>query len=528
MTNNHSSGGYFFKKVVSSNKKGFTLIELLAVIIILGVLMIIAIPSVTEYIQTSRKSGYIKTANQYINGARTEVNSANIPMFDTNTTYYLPASCVSLEKGGDSPFGELVEAYVVVTYDGDGYDYYWTSRDSSNMGILLTSENLLDEDKIKSGITSINTNIGVGEREKIILINNCNGNDTTEIEVVDSIPEGGILDEIDNEQDSESDEINLYSAITINAPVDNVASTYVTSSTGIDFGVAPSNTNGKGLYIRSGTENDKYPIYYYRGAVTNNNVIFANFCWKIVRTTETGGIKLIYNGVPTDGKCNNSGTASQIGTSAFNTNNKDNAYVGYMYGTAGSSTYESTHANNNNSTIKTYIDNWYKTNIDDKGYTTKLEDTVWCNDRSFASDNTGTGIAKSVTYYGARGRVANSTPIPSLECVNANDKFTVSTSNGNGALTYPVALLTADEATLAGHGWNVYSSSSYLYTGDYWWSLSPGSFDGGYARGFYVYSRLYYGNVNYSLGVRPSVSLKPGTKFLADGDGAANNPYVIK
>ena len=166
-----------------NNKKGFTLIELLAVIIILGVLMIIAIPSVTEYIQTSRKSGYIKTANQYINGARTEVNSANIPMFDTNATYYLPTSCVSLEKGGDSPFGELVEAYVVVTYNGDGYDYYWTSRDSSNMGILLTSENLLDEDKIKSGITDISKDIGIGEREKIILINSCDGNDPTEIEV---------------------------------------------------------------------------------------------------------------------------------------------------------------------------------------------------------------------------------------------------------------------------------------------------------------------------------------------------------
>ena len=78
--------------------------------------------------------------------------------------------------------------------------------------------------------------------------------------------------------------------------LDNQASTYVSASTGIDFNVAPSDTNGKGVYVRNGTESDTYPIYYYIGAVTNNNVVFAGFCWKIVRTTETGGIKLIYNG----------------------------------------------------------------------------------------------------------------------------------------------------------------------------------------------------------------------------------------
>ena len=94
--------------------------------------------------------------------------------------------------------------------------------------------------------------------------------------------------------------------------LDNQASTYVSASTGIDFNVAPSDTNGKGVYVRNGTESDAYPVYYYRGAVTNNNVIFGGFCWKIVRTTESGGIKLIYNGTPTDGTCNNTGEASQI------------------------------------------------------------------------------------------------------------------------------------------------------------------------------------------------------------------------
>ena len=76
------------------------------------------------------------------------------------------------------------------------------------------------------------------------------------------------------------------------AVLDNIASTYVTSDTGIDFSQISSDTNGKGLYTLHGTESNPNPIMYYRGDVENNNVKFANFCWKIVRTTETGGVKL--------------------------------------------------------------------------------------------------------------------------------------------------------------------------------------------------------------------------------------------
>ena len=128
---------------------------------------------------------------------------------------------------------------------------------------------------------------------------------------------------------------SLYSMMKDQAVMDNTSSTYVSNSNGIQFNAISSDTNGKGVYIRSGTENDPHPIYYYRGAVTNNNVLFANFCWKIVRTTDTGGVKLIYNGTPSSGKCTNTtGTSTQlVDTSAFNTNSDSLAYVGYMYGT---------------------------------------------------------------------------------------------------------------------------------------------------------------------------------------------------
>ena len=89
---------------------------------------------------------------------------------------------------------------------------------------------------------------------------------------------------------------NLVNLIKQEAVLDNIASTYVTLDTGIDFSQISSDTNGKGLYTLHGTENNLNPIMYYRGDVENNNVKFANFCWKIVRTTETEGVKLIYNG----------------------------------------------------------------------------------------------------------------------------------------------------------------------------------------------------------------------------------------
>ncbi len=79
--------------------------------------------------------------------------------------------------------------------------------------------------------------------------------------------------------------------------LDNVASRYVESETGINFLDLTSDANGKGVYLRAGTENDAYPVYYYRGDVNDDNVLFGDFCWKIVRTTEQGGTKLVYNGV---------------------------------------------------------------------------------------------------------------------------------------------------------------------------------------------------------------------------------------
>ena len=187
----------------------------------------------------------------------------------------------------------------------------------------------------------------------------------------------------------------------------------------------------------------------------------------------------------------------------------------------------------NDSTIKTVIDEWYSENM--TAYTNKLEDTIWCNDRSVVQDSdfTGTGIGKEVTMYGSRNRLYVSNQ-PSLECKSENDRFTVSEENGNGALTYPIALLTADEMAYAGATTGDSNNNSnrtyYLYNGDYWWSLSPYSFYGSVAGVFRMRSEgnLYNHYLDSTSGVRPSISLKKGIKVQSGGDGTTTNPYVIE
>ena len=270
--------------------------------------------------------------------------------------------------------------------------------------------------------------------------------------------------------------------------------------------------------------------YYYRGNVTNNYVKFADKYWRIVRINGDGTVRVIYDGTSAHAN-GESSEDRQIGTSKFNLGYNNNAYVGYMFGSANASSYEETHDNINDSTVKAYIDNWYKTNIVGTINEQYLVDNVFCNDRSFAQNNSGTGTGKSVTYYRWyngpwKSNVYNTKMM--LTCSQKSDAFTVSDiTNGNGALTYPVGLLSTDEIVLAG-GWNVANSGYYLYSGQYWWASSPGYFYDGDAKVRNVYSdgdaSIAY-RVNYIHGVRPVFNLK--AEVLKYGDGTASNPYRL-
>ena len=421
------------------------------------------------------------------------------------------------------------------------------------------------------------------------------------------------------------------------------------TTTTIDFSKTSDASSTNGIYTTTDTDSGE-PVYYYRGAV-DNNVLFANFCWRIVRTTETGGVKLIYNGVQKDvyettvpieessyinvtndatypytfdsttktwistnktnnttgtitfsvdtagdyvlsytmsseasydkalfykngtkleehsgtetgtitltglttsdvikveykkdgsgsknddtvtfsiakgvgntiKSCNNMGDDATIGKSAFNSSRDNAKYVGYMYGSSIDDT-----ANTNESTIKKFIDTWYENNM--TSYTSQLEDTVFCNDRSYTTSG-------SYLYFGARTRL-DTNKTPTLKCQNTRDKFTTKTINGNGNLTYPVGLITADEIVYAGggRGSSNTNSSFYLHTGQDLWALSPYSSGGSSANEFYLDAdgtlSTTAGIATYvyiSYGVRPSVSLQPGIA-MTGGSGTATDPFVI-
>ena len=257
--------------------------------------------------------------------------------------------------------------------------------------------------------------------------------------------------------------------------------------------------------------------------------------WRIVRINGDGTVRVIYDGTSAHAN-RESRSDRQIGTSAFNSSSNDNAHVGYMYGATGASTYAAAHANTNASTIKAYIDNWYKTNILGTANEQYLADNVFCNDRSIStyttSSNTKLGYGTNSTYYRWVYGPWNGTNYGNMKmmltCPQKNDAFTVSdTTNGNGALTYPVGLLSTDEIVLAG-GWNEENSGYYLYSGQYWWASSPGAF-GGYDAS--VRGVLPNGNahINYTVssayGVRPVFNLK--AEVLKNGDGTMNNPYHL-
>ena len=200
------------------------------------------------------------------------------------------------------------------------------------------------------------------------------------------------------------------------------------------------------------------------------------------------------------------------------------AEVKYGFVRYGTSSKEVAQTNINDSTMKTYLDNWYKTNISGTENEQYLADNIFCNDRSFSSDNSGTGAGVSYTKY----NWANWHPSKSnLKCPQQNDAFTVSdTTNGNGALTYPIGLITTDEAILAGGSSS--NNGYYLYLGSWYWVFSPANFNLWYANMRGVSDGIItdaWGNPNLTGGVRPVLNLKP--EVLNNGDGTMNNPYKL-
>ena len=230
-------------------------------------------------------------------------------------------------------------------------------------------------------------------------------------------------------------------------------------------------------------------------------------------------------------------TSGYIGTSAFNTTYKDPMYVGYMYGTSGSQVNNRT--NTHNSTIKTYIDNWYKNNLSSYSKYISTE-AVYCNDRELAPGSTySTSTSSSFNYAPTERLYTNKTP--TYNCTNIKDAF--SGSNAEAKLTYPIGLMTADEVSFAGGVYNTKAETWYYknsagesITGStWWWLLSPDGWTGSASLVWYVHGSwqswtpgLLIGNIvdRDSAGARPAISLKTCTLWTS-GNGAPETPYEI-
>ena len=298
-------------------------------------------------------------------------------------------------------------------------------------------------------------------------------------------------------------------------------STIAISSGTPDFTKTSIDDNTNGIYS---AKDDLGTSYYFRGNVTNNYVKFANKYWRIIRINGDGTIRMIYAGTSAhaNGYDDYSTGDMIIGTSAFNPSSDDNTYVGYMYGTEGATTYANTHSNTTNSTIKTKLDSWYDTNIVNTGNEKYIADAIYCNDRSVSS---GTGIGTTITTYAAKTRREKRTP--TLKCVNNNDKFTKSTAIGNGKLTKMIGLITTDEVIYAG-GTVSANNEYYLYTGYWYWTMAPYSYESGNASVNSVNYDGHLGNsyVYYAYGaVRPVVSLK--SDAISGGSGTAASPFLV-
>ncbi len=250
-----------------------------------------------------------------------------------------------------------------------------------------------------------------------------------------------------------------------------------------------------GLYS---LEDDYGTSYYFRGAVENNYVKFGrnssgkDMWWRIIRFNGDGSMRMIYDGTKPY-------VAGEYNTDRFIAVNHywndiiyDAKYVGYMFGgTQGeaSTSKEQAQRNETSSDIKVVIDEWYKMNIVDTGYSDYVGDEIFCNDRSIPGkditqwrEDNALGYAKNRTAFGSFGRffigldsgIGKRTDIkPRLTCIQDNDKFTVEKVNGgNGTLSYPVGLITADEAVIAGTNLGT-SNFFYLNRESFIWTMSP-------------------------------------------------------
>ncbi len=159
-----------------------------------------------------------------------------------------------------------------------------------------------------------------------------------------------------------------------------------------------------------------------------NNVVFGGFCWKIIRTTDIGGVRLMYNGkIATDGTCNGSTTEPTL---SFD--NRSQYVGGRPYYYASSYTYDETtkkYTLSSDATLITY-DGSNLDQIKNK-YTCLKSDTTPCDYIYYIFRDTNYGGATNTWVLGLSLR-STTTRNASIGTTTYNDAVT--SPNGAGYL----------------------------------------------------------------------------------------------
>lgn len=566
---------------------------MLAVIVVLAIIMLIAIPAVLNTLEVARKKAFTEYTDKVILNTQKQVlESETLGTPVNGCKIYKIKSDLGLTNTGD------YDGYVLFKRDGLNEEVYYItmwdkhyalSRYNYSKKINSSGENVEILDDLKTYNESLT--------EELSISNLC-GFGCTECSASDEVIAGK--------------NNTLYGVFKKNAE----SGTYVKEYTGSHQDSMNAALSTEKIYYWDGTNDDDA-----EAILEKNNVIFGGFCWQMIRTTDTGGVKLIYNGTVEDGKCLSSRSSRSIGQSQFNSKDSSLADIGYMYNkryenkmfyldsknykysksftwdgskyildndssitykynsysydinflnnnhytcwnTSGECTtisfvygfsvlsvyyYELTNGksiedavnemlynddvNSINSDVKTYIDNWYENNlISNSNY---LEDTIFCNDRSQLNptkngynpnggDANETLLFKNSNYYSeyddSYDEYRYSASSTDLSCSNETDKF--STLNNKAKLKYKIGLATAPEM-------NLLNNNILREIGDYYSLMSPSYMYKDNRKWIRVVSN--YGVVvdgDSKDGVRPVVSLKPGTEYTS-GDGSTNSPFII-
>ncbi len=254
--------------------------------------------------------------------------------------------------------------------------------------------------------------------------------------------------------------------------------------------------------------------YYWRGAVRNNYVNFARFCWRIVRINGDGSIRLIYDGTTCHANGTSTAESIAVASTTYNTSYNQSNYVGWTYEGTSQRTLSGTASN-----AKTQLESWYNSNIgNNSAYTAKIANGRFCNDRNVASGYTWSIKPVNHFYYASYDRSGSksaSSVTPTLSCPTGD------------VYTLKIGAITMDEVVMAGGKWNTANSTYYLYNGNHYWTMSPYIYPDAAVFAVNSDASLDYWRVNHAWGLRPVINLRSDVTF-SSGNGTQSNPYIVQ